>query len=265
MASKKRGSQQAKQGRAAELGYRQGNKPVSRTKPVFTKKEKLHGQELGKTGRAAERGGAVNKTQKVAGRRAEQQMYANRMKNTPIKQKLSGIALDLAVTAAVSPGTLRNVQTGLERGVNAVRNTGIPARISNTVRGRQVIVHGTPNKIEGSYLQPRAGSPESPKEPVVFGFPANKKYGLQAINNPVPYTQGKGSVVVGSAKKSATSSPIPGVVKSTKPVKVIGEVNPNKNFSQYDAELRKLLKRSGASIGARPSAPRVSTSKTKRF
>jgi hypothetical protein len=230
-----------------------------------SKKEKLYGQELGKIGRAAERGKAVNKVQAKHNEYSKQVMQNKKMRDMPVKRKVQEMGLQLGVAALTNPGTLRGVQSGVARGVNAARNTGIPARISNTVRGRQVIVHGTPNEIKGNYLIPKAGSPESPTKPVVFGFEPTKKYGVQAVNNPVPYTQGKGKVVVGSAKKSATSSPMPGVVKSTQPVKVIGSVDPNKNFSQYDAELRRLLKRSGASINTkRPAAPKPSN-KTKRF
>ena len=237
----------------------------SNSKPA-SKKEKLYGQELGKIGRAAERGKAVNKVQAKMGEYSKQVMQNKKMRDMPVKRKVQEMGLQLGVAALTNPNTLRGVQSGVARGVNAVRNTGIPARASNAVRRRQIIVHGTPNEIKGNYLIPKAGSPASPTEPVVFGWNPTKKLGISAVNNPVPYTQGKGKVIVGSAPKSAvTSGDTEAILKSTKPVKVLGSVDPNKNFSQYDAELRKLLKRSGASINTkRPVAPKPSN-KTKRF
>ena len=72
-------------------------------------KKALYSDELGKIGRAAERGGPVNKVQKEHGEYSEQVMYANKMKNMPFKKKLEELGLQLTVAAATNPQLGRGV------------------------------------------------------------------------------------------------------------------------------------------------------------
>ena len=72
-------------------------------------KKALYSDELGKIGRAAERGGPVNKVQKEHGEYSEQVMYANKMKNMPFKKKLEELGLQLTVAAATNPELGRGV------------------------------------------------------------------------------------------------------------------------------------------------------------
>jgi hypothetical protein len=99
MASSKGGSQRGKQGRAAERG--------KKMRAQSSKKEKLLGQELGKTGRAAERGKPVTNAQKGLGNYSRQTMQNKKMRDMPVKQKLSS-ALDASVAGmAASPIGIR--------------------------------------------------------------------------------------------------------------------------------------------------------------
>lgn len=68
-----------------------------------SKKEQLFGQELGKIGRAAERGGPVNTVQKEHGEHSVEVMYANKMKNMPFKKKLEGISDAVIASSVTSP------------------------------------------------------------------------------------------------------------------------------------------------------------------
>lgn len=73
-------------------------------------KKALHSDELGKIGRAAERGGPVNKVQEKHREFSEKQMAYNKVKNQPIRQKLAGIGVGLVVAAATNPELGRGVQ-----------------------------------------------------------------------------------------------------------------------------------------------------------
>jgi hypothetical protein len=84
---------------------------MSKEKKLSKKQAALYGQELGKIGRAAERGKAVNKAQEKMNDLSQKQMIYNKLKNQPIRQKLEGVGLTLAVTAATNPNLGRNFQT----------------------------------------------------------------------------------------------------------------------------------------------------------
>jgi hypothetical protein len=135
----------------------------------------------------------------------------------------------------------------------AVQVSGLAAKAANKLTRQQVIVHGTPKAIQGPTITPRAGSSASPDRAVVFGWDPSKKYGLSAVNNPVQYTQGTGKVVVAKVPKSGIIQKADGVIVSSKPAKVVAQVDPS-NYTKYDAELRRQLKRAGSSINPSPVA-----------
>jgi hypothetical protein len=82
-------------------------------KPTSSKKEKLYGQELGKIGRAAERGGPVNTVQKKMGAYSEQVMQNKANRDMPVKRKVQEMGLQLGVAALTNPNTLRGVTNKL--------------------------------------------------------------------------------------------------------------------------------------------------------
>ena len=83
---------------------------MSREKKLSKKQESLYGQELGKIGRAAERGGPVNYVQEKMNDFSQRQMAYNKVKNEPIRQKLAGIGIGLTIAAATNPELGRGVQ-----------------------------------------------------------------------------------------------------------------------------------------------------------
>jgi hypothetical protein len=93
--------------------------------------------------------------------------YQNKGYKAAVTQQAKIAGLQIA-SEVISYGTGK----ALQRGVGAVVGTGLPARISNKVTGQKVLVHGTPDfeKLIGNKLMPKAGSPGSPTEKVVFGY-----------------------------------------------------------------------------------------------
>ena len=83
---------------------------MSREKKLSKKQESLYGQELGKIGRAAERGGPVNYVQEKMNDFSQRQMAFNKLKHEPIRVKLAGIGIGLTVAAATNPELGRGVQ-----------------------------------------------------------------------------------------------------------------------------------------------------------
>jgi len=83
---------------------------MSKEKKLSKKQASLYGQELGKIGRAAERGGAVNYVQGKMNDFSQRQMAYNKVKNEPIRQKLAGIGIGLTVAAATNPELGRGIQ-----------------------------------------------------------------------------------------------------------------------------------------------------------
>jgi len=154
------------------------------------------------------------------------------------------------------------------KAASKVVESGVPARVVNKVTGQQVMVHGTPHEIVGGYLSPRAGSIASPTEPVVFGWNPTKELAVNTVNAPLEYSMGSGHVIVGKAPKSAVSlGDTDAILRSTKPVKVVGQVNAPGNFTQYETELRRMLKRAGANIDPgliQKTKTAVKKAKTKR-
>jgi len=150
--------------------YKESVKPAS-------KKEKLYGQELGKIGRAAERGGPVNTVQQKMGAYSEQVMQNKAMRDMPVKRKVEDLGLLLGVSALTSPGTLRGIQSGVARGATAAAK--IPTQIGpevaalkNFVKGEQVVIRGMrgpggqvtstqpPYMSPSSYQMPKVVEPE---------------------------------------------------------------------------------------------------------
>ena len=156
---------------------------------------------------------------------------------------------NVAKTAAVNLAAGAGVGKVAQVAGRVVAKTGVPARVVNKLTRQQVMVHGTPNQISGGFISPRAGSVASPTQPVVFGWKPTKKLAINTVNSPLEYAKGSGNVVIGKVPKSAVSvGDTDAILKSTKPVKIVGQVKAPGNFNEYDAELRRMLKRAGANI-----------------
>ena len=172
------------------------------------------------------------------------QTFRNEGYLSAVQQQAKIAAVDVAVNAAGAGVGKAAVGVG-----RVVAKTGVPARVVNMVTRQQVMVHGTPNQISGGFISPRAGSVASPTQPVVFGWKPTKKLAINTVNSPLEYAKGSGNVVIGKVPKSAVSvGDTDAILKSTKPVKIVGQVKAPGNFNEYDAELRRMLKRAGANI-----------------
>ena len=160
----------------------------------------------------------------------------------------------------------------------AAVKSGVTARAWNKLTRQQVLVHGTPAKIQGKYLKPAAGSPGSPNEAVVFGHNPRYRGSKQSVP---PYAReygatSEGSAVIAKVKKSslkkikyqkdnpgtvnnmaAKGNPLdpknPPWLMSKKPAKIITKVPvSSKNF---DKELADALRRAGAPLRGPKKTP----------
>jgi hypothetical protein len=124
--------------------------------------------------------------------------------------------------------------------VEGIKNTGVPARIANKVKGETVVVHGTGRPIVGNTINPRAGSAYSPTEPAAFAwdtrFAEGKTGGQDWIHGNVqeysnrPYydpklgkeVSGQGNIVIGKTKMKDAIKDLTGdgVIASKKPIKI---------------------------------------------
>lgn len=229
-----------------------GRKPSSKGKAPATKKEKLLGAELGKTGRAAERGKPVTNAQKGLGNYSRQTMQNKRMRDMPVKRKLEAYGVGLVVGAAFNPNTF--------------------SRVSNALTRRQVTVHGSPTQNIKN-IEPRGGSNAAPSEKVTYGWNPGAKGSKDFVaQNAQTYAGGSGSIYVAKAKKGSTVYD-PGfnkaITKSSKPMKVVKEIRvQGKTQGQIREELSSAVQRAGRPLrGSGRSAQTAQPKKppTRRF
>lgn len=238
--------------------YKESVKPAS-------KKEKLYGQELGKIGRAAERGGPVNTVQQKMGTYSEQVMQNKANRDMPVKRKVQEMGLQLGVAALTSPGTLRGVQSGV-------------ARVSNIVRGKEIMVHGSPVR-DLKVIEPRPAR-FNPDVPAIYGIsttmPANRRSSIGVTSVTSGYAQGSnwmesvygpkpaggGSIYAVEVPRSSIKRPYDEIIKkapriinrsqapmvySEKPGKVVGEVKLEwRTVEEINNDVKKMLRRAGA-------------------
>jgi len=200
------------------------------------------------------------------------------------RQSLTALSKSAALDAAIT-GTAYVAGKGIQAGINAAANSGIPARIGNKITGQTVLVHGSPvrglNEIKPSL------SRAMPNEARVFGMrtdvPLNVQGSTQSVTTgyaegsswvgtsrgQIP--QGGGSLYVIKTPKATTDLPIypkkpvtpqftesgrpiiqfpPSVATSSKsPAKVAGEVTlRGKTPGEVQAALRAELKKAGAKV-----------------
>ena len=160
---------------------------------------------------------------------------------------------------------------GLQAGLKATINTGIPARIGNIIKGEQVIVHG--GKVRGlKQIDPRVpySSNSASAYPAVFGV--NPSYRVPARGMPEPtlsrplnmaqiaddYAAG-GSIYVAKVPKNSVlnkntlgSKPSEATIISTSPAKVVAEISnvgsSAQRMLQKQEQILKAAKRAGAKI-----------------
>jgi hypothetical protein len=115
--------------------------------------------------------------------------------------KSVGVDAVVALTAALGGKAASSA-------ANAIARSGIVPRVVNKATGQQVLVHGTPDfeKLIGNRLMPKAGSPGSPDEKVVFGYnPQFKGSGTADYleGSVKQYTGPKGGAVIAKFPKKS--------------------------------------------------------------
>ena len=247
--------------------YKESVKPAS-------KKEKLYGQELGKIGRAAERGGPVNTVQQKMGAYSEQVMQNKANRDMPVKRKVQEMGLQLGVAALTNPNTLKG--------------------ITNRLSGSTIGLHGSP--VQGlKTIEPRMSRSDT-DTPTVSIMRTDVPPALRGQNVNVTQSYAtkegtQGSIYIVKAKKSATDLPkfpkpdttpkttpsgrpviplYPSVAtKSTAPVKVVAEIplSKYKNEAALRAEIERQTNLAGSSMRAimNPNKKPKTTPTKKRF
>ena len=143
---------------------------VARKQPMGNTKPKEHSARKTPMGNTKPKEHLAQKRTKIDKAIANAQAFQKQrtaLMNMSTKDKL-GAALEAGIIGAATGGGI----VAAQKGIRATVNTGIPARIGNRVTGQKVLVHGTPDfeKLIGNRLMPKAGSPGSPTEKVVFGY-----------------------------------------------------------------------------------------------
>ena len=189
-------------------------------------------------------------------------------------------ALDLAITGGAAVAA-----KGVQLGINAAANSGIPARIGNKITGQTVLVHGSP--VTGIKQIYPSLSTARPTEFRVFGMRTDVPLDVQGATQDVVTTYAKGSswknasrgeipksggsiYVIKTPKKTtelpaypnkpskpkttADGRPLiefkpPVATSSASPGKVAGEVTlRGKTPGEVQAALRAELKKAGAKV-----------------
>lgn len=136
------------------------------------------------------------------------------------------------------------------------------AAARNLVKGEKVVIHGTPNKLQGKFIEPRAeswGAQELGK-PVVYNFdPRAVKakstipYRVQEYANPSlyfdPTKQPQFNAVIGRTPKSSVKThSATGYMYSESPVSIDKVVKTNKPPEQLAVELQRELRKMGTQM-----------------
>jgi len=180
-----------------------------------------------------------------------------------------------AYTAAV--GTTAAIGAGIAA-VRSGRVVNPVAAARNIIKGEKVVIHGTPNKLTGQFIEPRAeswGAQEIGK-PVVFNFDpraANATgtvpYRVQEYSNPSlyfdPTKKSDFNVVIGRTPKSSVkTAKSTGYTYSESPVSIDKVLKSNKSPEKLAAELQRELRKLGTQMRGEPITQKAKTALIKR-
>ena len=106
------------------------------------------------------------------------------------RQSLTALSKSAALDAVIS-GTAYVAGKGVQAGINAAANSGIPARIGNKITGQTVLVHGSP--VTGIKQIYPSLSTARPTEFRVFGMRTDVPLDVQGATQDVVTAYAKGS------------------------------------------------------------------------
>lgn len=152
---------------------------------------------------------------------------------------------------------------------------GLPNRLKNTLLNRSVVVHGTGRPIVGNKILPKAGSPGSPNEAVVFSWnpkfsppdqkwigPSAGEYAGRSYFKDGVEMSGQGNVVIGTVKnKDLVKGELKGspMAVSKGPLSIKKVIKYDSNTAQYQKNLERALHRQG--IRVKPNLKEIRGSK----
>lgn len=146
-----------------------------------------------------------------------------------------------ATLDALLTGGALGVGVGVQKGLNAVADSGLPARIGNAIRGEEVIVHGTGRPVVGNYLNP-SKSPISPDVPTVSGWntshdPGNTTWIHNAVGEYAQKPWYKGNIQMPSERNVVIAK-----TKINSRIKEVTENNPAQIASTQPARIVDVVK-----------------------
>jgi hypothetical protein len=179
---------------------------------------------------------------------------------------LGAYAAGIGTTAAIGAGVAA-VRSG------RVVNPAAAAR--NLAKGEKVVVHGTPNQLQGKFIEPRAqswGAQELGK-PVVYLFDPRKKNALYDIPSGIRSYANKAddlaspTAVIGRTKKTAISTqPSSGYNYSTSPVSIDRLVKADLKQSEdyFAKQLQRELRKMGTQMHGGSLTTKIKQAKIQR-
>lgn len=192
--------------------------------------------------------------------------------NLPVSGKKEAVSNTIFGVVDIASGPVGRV---VAKGAKAVAQSGRivnpAAAVRNILKGEKVVVHGTPAKLKGAYVQPRAeswGAQEIGK-PVVFNFDPRAKnaksilpYGVQEYSNPSLYFnpdfKSNFNAVIGKTPTSSIKTHKATTYKySESPVSIDKVVKTNKPPEQLAVELQRELRKLGTQMRGQPISERV--------
>ncbi len=224
MASKKR-TNATSQMKPVKGYAKGGSKPSSKGRTPASKKEKLLGAELGKTGRAAERGKPVTNAQKGLGNYSRQTMQNKRMRDMPVKQKLEAFGVGLVVGAATDPGTLRGKPY---YGVHGSPTSGLK-KIEPRIGASSAKTNQTIKGLYGEKAVPGKS---------VYTYPLKSDEAIKATG----YGRG-GETYIVKGRQASTTTPAwnPAERLTSTPMKVVGRMPSTGGQAELDRLVKKTM------------------------
>jgi len=164
---------------------------------------------------------------------------------------------------------------GVGLGIKSAINSGIPARVSNIIKGETVLVHGSP--VKGlkeikPFVSNNVISNEYPGKAAVFGYKPNELKDVRRLRYDVSvYTKvdskiaDDATIYITKVKKTGTApaknlvpkgvTTLPGSYAGSTPLKVVDSIAmQNKPFDIIEKELLSKIKKAGGKISKAPPA-----------
>lgn len=187
------------------------------------------------------------------------------------RKHVTNVIKDLAIQEVGGAALAKGVGLGIKSAINS----GIPARVSNIIKGETVLVHGSP--VKGlkeikPFVSNNVISNEYPGKAAVFGYKPNEISDVRRLRYDVAnYTKidskiaDDATIYITKVKKTGTApaknlvpkgvTTLPGSYAGSTPLKVVDSIAmQNKPADIIEKELLSKIKKAGGKISKAPPA-----------